>query len=395
MDSSSAISFVGTTFPITNAARRCAAHNRVLELAIQDKPLGQIFEALIRTVEDWSTSGVLGSILLLDEDGKHLRYGAAPSLPAAYSAAIDGAEIGPRRGSCGTAAFTKKPVFVTDIASDPLWTDFRELALGHGLRACWSIPIMSGRGDVLGTFAMYHREPRQATEHDLELVQVITHTAALVIDRSRAEEERKSFERHQRLLVNELNHRVKNTLAIVQSLTHQSFRSAVPVEAVRTFEGRLEALAAAHNLLTRNNWKSATIADVAAAALDPFCPPSRLEIAGPDVLIPPQTAVNVALALHELATNAVKYGALSNGAGTLSVHWTAADDRLELTWTELGGPPVVVPERRGFGTRMIERTLAAEFGGSVDLEFRPEGVRCTVSAPIPAQSASARGEGRA
>lgn len=360
------------------------AHNHVLELAIQDRPLEQILEALIRTVEAWSSTGVLGSILVLDEDGKHLRHGAAPNLADAYNAAIDGLEIGPREGSCGTAAFTKKPVFVADIATDPLWADFRDLALQHGLRACWSIPILSGSGSVLGTFAMYHREPRQPTEPDLELVQIITRTAAVVINRKRAEEERKRFERHLQLLVGELNHRVKNTLAIVQSLAHQSFHSTVPAsDAIRKFEGRLEALAAAHSLVTNRNWDFASIEDVVVVALAPFCSEDRREIAGPDVQISPQTAVSLALALHELATNAAKYGALSNDTGRVLVCWTTNGDRLELTWREEGGPPVSQPERRGFGTRMIERTLAAEFGGDVNLEFRPEGVFCKVVAPIP------------
>jgi two-component sensor histidine kinase len=178
---------------------------------------------------------------------------------------------------------------------------------------------------------------------------------------------------------------VKNTLAIVQSLTHQSFHSSVPAdEAIRRFEGRLEALAAAHNLLTRKNWESATIADVAQTALAAFGSPSRIDIAGPEVQVSPQTAVSLALALHELATNAAKYGALSNEDGRVSVCWTTEGDRLRLNWREEGGPPVVAPDRRGFGTRMIERTLSAEFGGSVELEFRPEGVTCTVEAPLPA-----------
>ena len=360
------------------------AQNHVLELAIQHKPLEQTFEALIRTVEQWSSTGVLGSILVLDEDGKHLRHGAAPSLPQAYNEAIDGIEIGPAVGSCGTAAFTRQPVFVADIATDPLWADFRELALSHGLHACWSIPILSGAGEVLGTFAMYHREPRQPTEQDLQLVQVITRTAALVMNRARAEAERKRIERHQQLLVGELNHRVKNTLAIVQSLAHQSFHSSTPApDAIGRFEGRLEALAAAHNLLTRKNWDTATIADVATAALAPFVPESRRTIEGPDVSVQPQTAVGLALALHELATNAAKYGALSRDTGRIVVSWTVTNGELRLEWREEGSPPVSAPEHRGFGSRMIERTLAAEFGGKVQLDFRPEGVVCTVVAPLP------------
>ena len=164
-----------------------AAHNRVLELAIGDSPLETTLSALIRIVETSSRTGVLGSILLLDTDGKHLRHGAAPSLPKEYVAAIDGAEIGACAGSCGTAAYLGAAVFVSDIATDPLWADYKEIALPHGLRACWSIPILTRGRKVLGTFAMYHREPREPTIRDLLLVDLITQTAALVIDRDRAQ----------------------------------------------------------------------------------------------------------------------------------------------------------------------------------------------------------------
>ena len=162
------------------------AHNKVLELAIGDSPLETTLGELIRIVESSSRTGVLGSILLLDMDGKHLRHGAAPSLPVAYMEAIDGSEIGACAGSCGTAAYLGATVFVSDIATDPLWADYKDLALSHGLRACWSIPILTRGRKVLGTFAMYHREPREPTIRDLLLVDLITQTAALVIDRERA-----------------------------------------------------------------------------------------------------------------------------------------------------------------------------------------------------------------
>jgi len=163
-----------------------SAHNRVLELAIGDSPLERTLSELIKIVETTSRTQVLGSILLLDLDGKHLRHGAAPSLPGEYMAAIDGAEIGPCAGSCGTAAYRAQPVFVSDIAEDPLWAEYKVVALPHGLRACWSIPILTRGRRVLGTFAMYHREPREPTVRDLALVDLITQTAALVIDRERA-----------------------------------------------------------------------------------------------------------------------------------------------------------------------------------------------------------------
>ena len=163
-----------------------AAHNRVLELAIADAPLETTLTELIRMVESTSHTGVLGSILLLDPDEIHLHVAAAPGLPPEYSAGLEGAAIGDRRGSCGTAAYLGAAVFVSDIATDPLWADFKHFALRYGLRACWSIPIRTRGRKVLGTFAMYHREPRQPTARDLMLVDLITQTAALVIDREQA-----------------------------------------------------------------------------------------------------------------------------------------------------------------------------------------------------------------
>ena len=160
---------------------------RVLELAVNDSPLETSLGELIKLVESTSKTGVLGSILLLDEDGVHLRTGAAPSLPELYSAGIDGGEIGPKAGSCGTAAYTARPVFVNDIATDPLWAEYAEFALSYGLRACWSTPILAAGRRVLGTFAMYHREPREPTVRDLAVVDLVTQTAALVIDRYRAQ----------------------------------------------------------------------------------------------------------------------------------------------------------------------------------------------------------------
>ena len=182
--------FIGVAHDITDAKQAeslRAAQTRVLELAIRNTSLEETLEALIASVEAQSSAGVIGSILLLDEDGVHLRHGAAPKLPKAYVEGIDGTAIGPEAGSCGSAAHSKTPIHVSDIATDPRWVNFRDLALGHGLRACWSTPILSSQGSVLGTFAMYYREPREANPDDLELVEFVTRTASLVIERKKAE----------------------------------------------------------------------------------------------------------------------------------------------------------------------------------------------------------------
>jgi GAF domain-containing protein len=132
--------------------------------------------------------GMLCSILLLSEDGDHVRHGAAPSLPKAYVEAIDGSAIGPKHGSCGTAMYRGEPIVVTDISVDPLWEDYRELALPNGLRACWSTPILSGRGKVLGSFAMYYQEPRTPTGDEADLTEVATRIAGLAIEHHAAKE---------------------------------------------------------------------------------------------------------------------------------------------------------------------------------------------------------------
>jgi len=196
--------------------------------------------------------------------------------------------------------------------------------------------------------------------------------------------ERKIGEEHQRLLINELNHRVKNTLAIVQAIAWQSFRAGGLAPAMRdAFEGRLAALAAAHDVLTRQNWEGGSIAHIVAEATAPHhAGDGRLTAEGPTVDVEPKTAVALGLAMHELATNAVKYGALSTPAGRVDVRWRAEGGLLRLTWRETGGPPVCGPIERGFGARLLEQGLAGELGGTVTLDFRPEGLVCEVEAAL-------------
>ena len=159
---------------------------QILEMVALGQPLLKILDTLLRFLERQSR-GMLCSILLLDEDGVHVRHGAAPSLPEEFSRAIDGAPIGPSAGSCGTAAFRREPVLVSDIASDPLWADYRHLALPHGLKACWSTPIFDPHRRVLGTFAIYYRQLGLPNDRHRELIAFATHTAAICINRQRAE----------------------------------------------------------------------------------------------------------------------------------------------------------------------------------------------------------------
>jgi PAS domain S-box-containing protein len=161
------------------------AQTHSLEMLARGRPLSEVLTELLRAVEELSDDGMLSSILLLSEDGKRLVHCAAPSLESAYMAGIDGAEIGPAAGSCGTAAFLRRPVIVRDIANDPLWEKYRDFALGFGLRACWSVPILTADGNVLGTFAMYYRKPKEPTKLDSHTVTTVIGTAVIAIDRVR------------------------------------------------------------------------------------------------------------------------------------------------------------------------------------------------------------------
>jgi signal transduction histidine kinase len=188
-DEAGGIEFVGAVMDVTERKQDemlLAGEKRLLEMIARGEPRTIILDALCRLVEDLAT-GALSSILLLDPKVGCLRHGAAPSLPAAYIEAIDGVLIGPSAGSCGTAAYRGEPVIVSDIATDPLWADFRDLALGHRLRACWSTPIRSSDGRVLGTFAIYYREPRTPTPSEQNVIEQITHLASIAVEREQAE----------------------------------------------------------------------------------------------------------------------------------------------------------------------------------------------------------------
>ncbi|MFZ2155261.1 MAG: sensor histidine kinase [Bradyrhizobium sp.] len=189
------------------------------------------------------------------------------------------------------------------------------------------------------------------------------------------------------LLIEELNHRVKNTLAILQSIATQTFRSASRAEREK-FEGRLGALAEAHNLLSQEKWQGSELRGVIGRVLQPYLlnTPERLRMSGPDVPLSPRLSVVLSMILHEIATNAAKYGALSNDTGKVELDWEViAEDvkpQLRLIWTESGGPPVTAPEQSGFGSRLIERSARDQLGGEATVDFLPHGVVYTVTCTL-------------
>lgn len=207
---------------------------------------------------------------------------------------------------------------------------------------------------------------------------------------------RRRAEEHLRLMVDELNHRVKNTLATVQSISRQTLRRAdVATPARDGLDSRLLALSRAHDVLTNEQWSGADLAPIVRQACAPFGGPARFDISGPAVRLSPRIAIALALAFHELATNATKYGALSTAEGDVVIEWgfIEKDDQalLEISWREQGGPPVSPPRRRGFGSRLIQRSLAAELGGEVRIDYAPSGVVCVLRVQLSSSVLRARG----
>jgi two-component sensor histidine kinase len=192
--------------------------------------------------------------------------------------------------------------------------------------------------------------------------------------------ERRRREEQLQLTAHELQHRVKNNLAVVQSIATQSFRgSRSKEESIAAFSGRLQALALATDLLTTQNWDAVPIAEIVTRILRPFSDEwdKRITIAGPAIAVSSTVAVNLGMALHELCTNAVKYGALSNDKGTVSISWRTVDQGVVIDWREAGGPPVVPPSREGFGTKLLKRGVLD--AGQIVLNFDPAGVHCSMA----------------
>lgn len=199
---------------------------------------------------------------------------------------------------------------------------------------------------------------------------------------------RKTAERHQQVLVAELNHRVKNMLTIVQSIAFQTMRGeSVPDRVADTFAGRLKALSSAHDILTQERWAGADLREIAVAALSPLVPDHQVRMTGEPVRLRPQAALSLSMTFHELGTNAAKYGALAASEGRVELAWTideGAKPDLLIRWEEKNGPRITAPTRLGFGTRMIKRVIGSEVRGDVTIDYAETGLICLIRAPVEA-----------
>jgi two-component sensor histidine kinase len=236
-----------------------------------------------------------------------------------------------------------------------------------------------------GRLAQEKQIDRQTTGiREYDLVQSsFSETSAILRARN---QERRQADEHRQLLLDELNHRVRNTLTSVQAIAMQTFRGKAEPDATAAFQARIMALSGAHDILTREHWDGADLRDIVMQATAPHRgDPSRVRFAGPSIRLLPKSALALAMALHELCTNAVKYGALKGDHGRVSIEWqvtsASAFPRLRLCWEESGGPPVQGPTKQGFGSRLL-RSLAEDLDAQVDLHYPSTGVVCTIDAAL-------------
>ena len=278
-----------------------------------------------------------------------------------------------------------EPLVIDDVATDPRTAADPSPLRAIGVGALVNMPVRE-HGRTVAVFLVHADRARTWSPEELAFLRTAADRVEAGVGRVRAEE-------RQALLNGELSHRLKNTLTLVQSIAAQTLRNAPDIDAAREgLAARLVALGRAHDILLAGPGDAARVPAVVAGALALHQDSTgRFSVAGPDLLIGPSAALSLALMLHELATNAVKYGALSTPEGRVAVDWRLAPfagdagsgpDGLTLTWRESGGPPVVPPSRKGFGSRLIERGLAGAVGGRVALDYRRDGVTCTLSAPL-------------
>jgi two-component sensor histidine kinase len=272
--------------------------------------------------------------------------------------------------------------------------DIRALPLGGkaateaweaiGLRALITVPLVRD-GALKALLYVHEPHPRHWKRSEAAMARDVAERTWAAVERAQAEQ-------RQRLLINELNHRVKNTLATVQAIAFQTLKGHLPLAEARSrFEARLMALSRAHSLLTAENWEGASLEGVVKDSVEYLSEDrGRFRIEGEEIWLAPRAALALALAFHELSTNAAKYGALAGERGTVTISWTVAEGVLRLRWKETGGPAVSAPEHRGFGSRLIERGLATDLGGRATLAFEPDGLSCTIEAGLAGLAAPER-----
>ena len=285
---------------------------------------------------------------------------------------------------CAKAILEEEFLVVPDATRDSRFHGNPLVTGEPGLRFYAGALLKTQDGHAIGTVCVLDVVPHELTGLQERTLRVLARQVMKQLELRRAVEERDRAQAQQRVLNEELSHRLKNTLALVQALATQTLKGVAERDAVQAFERRLFALSKAHDVLLQDDWTAASISTVVRGVLSLHDDANRIEAAGPKIDLGPKATLSLSMILHELATNAAKYGALSVESGRISLSWTIepADDgpTLAVTWEEHGGPPVSEPLRRGFGSRLIRTGLVGS--GGVDLRYRPDGLHAEFRSPL-------------
>lgn len=285
---------------------------------------------------------------------------------------------------CGHAILEDDVLVIPDAQRDPRF-DGNPLIHGTpGLRFYAGAVLKTPDGEAIGTMCVLDTKPRHLSEQQIDMLRFLARQAMTQMElrrsiatRDRLLAEARAAEARRRDLVQEMAHRMKNLLSMVQAIATQTLRQSATMEDGRqAIAQRLAALARAQDILTQADHEAANVCAVVAATIEPHqTRDGRIRLDGPDTLLTSQQALGLSLAIHELATNAAKYGALSNEDGTIDVAWTSDDEAFVFDWIERGGPAVLAPQRRGFGSKLIERIVASYFNGEGRIDFAPTGIQ--------------------
>lgn len=371
---------------------RCERLHRLSRVIASDLDL----ERIIQTVTDVATEecGAQYGAFFYNVEGENGDHYRLFTLSGAPREAFEGFGL-PRNTAIFEPTFRGTSVVrCDDIRADPRYgknAPYFGVPVGHlPVVSYLAAPVVSRSRQVLGGLFFAHAQPGMFdAECEAAIVGIAAH-AAVAIDNARLHreaqieiEQRRRAEERMELLLGEIKHRYKNAVATIQAIATQSFKGAGP-EAHNRFGARLHALGKALDLLTTRDWDRVAVADAVSRALAPFDGGESLIASGVDATLGSDSSLVLALALHELATNAAKYGALSNRSGKVHVTWEFANPsatRLRFYWREVDGPPVTPPVKNGFGTTLIERALGGS-KGAANIEFAPDGVRCTFEVPL-------------
>lgn len=362
---------------LTTAERRAA----LFETGLLDSPADSAFDRITSLVSRLLAVPV-ALVSLVDVDRQFFK--SSTGLPEPWASKR---ETPLRYSFCQHVVTSGAALIVEDAREHPL-VCANPAVTELGVLAYLGVPLTTPAGHVLGSLCAVDTKIREWSKHDLALM----HDMAAIVMRElalhREIAQRVKAEQQQQLLIAELHHRVKNTLTVVQSLVELSIRHTDSLDAFRkSISGRISSLAKSHTLLVEGQWLSVSLRAMIEGELEAHEHGNRITIAGEEVLLPSRAAVAIGMAVHELTTNATKYGALSVPEGRVDVNWTVVPKTdgvwLLLDWFERSGPTVLPPTSRGFGSMLLDRVLGPELGGKITTDFHPAGLRARIEALLP------------